>query len=343
MSASEVVEARREGVSTHGAPVDTASPVPLPEAAVAERRSGSQRLANVERLRLVAMFEIVAFHVSEHRLPIIAGLGLPSFLLLNNAFNCTLSARMGTRAFLRTKVSKLLLPWLVWSALYALVIVLEKLRHHESVTEAFSPWMLVGGTYIHLWFVPFALAGGLFAAGLQARTKQASAGLMTIVMLSFGGALLAGCAWLIGHRQVEWPALQWLFALPSPLLGFALGRTILAADRKLLLAVVVGTSLLAVACQALASYADVPSMVTRYATSLALVALAFLWPGRPDRFSQRLTPLLFGIYLTHPLIVRTYMALHLPSLGVFPLALLVFFGSVLLVVALRRTPLRSLV
>ena len=46
------------------------------------RPRSSPRLANVERLRLVAMYEIVAFHVSEHRLPIVAGLGLPVFLLL---------------------------------------------------------------------------------------------------------------------------------------------------------------------------------------------------------------------------------------------------------------------
>jgi hypothetical protein len=63
------------------------------------RARSSARLANVERLRLLAMFEIVAFHVSEQRLPVLAGLGLPVFLLLNNAFNCTLAERMGTRAF----------------------------------------------------------------------------------------------------------------------------------------------------------------------------------------------------------------------------------------------------
>ena len=36
------------------------------------QRRVSPRLANVERLRLVAMYEIVAFHVSEQRLPVVA-------------------------------------------------------------------------------------------------------------------------------------------------------------------------------------------------------------------------------------------------------------------------------
>jgi hypothetical protein len=117
-----------------------ASP-PLPHQA-------SERMANVERLRIIAMLEIVTFHAGQaldtgtYRLPIVAGLGLPIFLILNNAFNCTLSERMGARDFLKAKLTKLLLPWLVWSAVYALVTAAEKLRHHESLAEGFSPWMI---------------------------------------------------------------------------------------------------------------------------------------------------------------------------------------------------------
>jgi hypothetical protein len=53
------------------------------EAAPAARREPSERLANVERLRIVAMLEIVTFHVGgalandTYRLPIVGGLGLP--------------------------------------------------------------------------------------------------------------------------------------------------------------------------------------------------------------------------------------------------------------------------
>src|SRR6187431_1348199 len=91
----------------------------------------AERLANVERLRIVAMLEIVTFHVGsafdadDYRLPIVAGLGLPVFLVLNNAFNCTLAERRGTRAFLDAKVSRLLVPWLVWSVVYAGVVLAE--------------------------------------------------------------------------------------------------------------------------------------------------------------------------------------------------------------------------
>jgi surface polysaccharide O-acyltransferase-like enzyme len=323
-------------------PAVTAAPVSVaPSGAV--RRAVAERLANVERVRLVAMFEIVAFHVSDQRLPVIAGLGLPAFLLLNNAFNCTLSERMGARPFLRVKVSKLLLPWFVWSLVYALVVVLEKLRHHESLTEAVSPWMIVGGTYEHLWFVPFALFGAVFVAWLQLRTRALAHSFVVFAALASGGALAVACASIVSTGSVNWPMVQWLFALPSPLLGFALGRALLTVERSLLARLTTVVALLALTCSVLSLLLPVPEMVSRYAVSLGLVSLAFVWPGRGDPLSRRVTPLLFGIYLIHPLILRLYQAAHLPVLPVAWFAALVFVTSALLVLGLQRTPLRRLV
>jgi surface polysaccharide O-acyltransferase-like enzyme len=347
MSSGIVSDATRDRADADPVSAVAVAPAPRIEAAPAVARtpgrSSTPRLANVERLRLVAMFDIVAFHVSEHRLPIIAGLGLPSFLLLNNAFNTTLSERMGTRGFLRTKVTKLLVPWIVWSLFYALLLLLEKLRHHESIAATFTPWMIIGGTYVHLWFVPFALAGGVFAALLQARTRDVPERPMSWLMLGVGAVATLLGAFVIETRVVHWPALQWLFALPSPLLGFALGRVILSGDRRLLAAIAAVCSVAAAACEVASQLSDVPQMVTRYVVSVALVSLALLWPGRMDPVSQRLTPLLFGVYLTHPLIVRAYKALHWPDPGVAPLTALIFCASLALVAALRRTPLRRLV
>ncbi len=312
-------------------------------------RERSPRLANVERLRLLAMFEIVAFHVggamsdAEERLPIIAGLGLPTFLLLNNAFNCTLSERLGTKAFLQLKVTRLLLPWLIWSGVYASVVLLEKLRHDEPLSEAFSAWMIIGGTYTHLWFVPFALFGSLLIAWLQTRTQKVPHHLMALVMLVVGSVVVVVDALLLRAWQLDWPALQWLFALPSPLLGFALGRVVLANSRKLMRSAVWVLAAVAVVCVGLALLSLAPEMVRRYAVSMALVSAAFLWPGRMDRFSLRVAPLLFGIYLTHPLVVRVYQASHLPMPPLPLLALLTFAVSAGVVEVMRRGPLRRLV
>jgi surface polysaccharide O-acyltransferase-like enzyme len=314
------------------------------------RHQPSERLANVERLRIVAMLEIVTFHVGSalageeaYRMPIVGGLGLPIFLLLNNAFNCTLSERMGSRAFLDVKVSRLLLPWLVWSGVYAGLLVAEKVRHGEPLSTAFSPWMIVGGTYHHLWFVPFALFGSVLIAALQGRTKKVSHRLMAAVMLGVGSAAVLAAAWLLHVEDIRWPLVQWLFALPSPLLGFALGRALLSRDRSVLSVLAVLLSAVAVALVAAGHFVAVPEMDRRYAVSMALVGLFFLWPGKVDALSRRLTPLLFGVYLTHPLLVRVYQGVHLPEAPVALLGLSVFAVSALLVELLRRSPLARLV
>lgn len=312
------------------------------------RPGSTPRLANVERLRLLAMYEIVAFHVSEQRLPIIAGLGLPTFLLLNNAFNCTLSERMGTRGFLRTKVGRLLVPWLLWSVIYLALQLLERYRHEEPLLEGFSAWMLIGGTYTHLWFVPFSLVGSLVIAGLQARTSQHPHGWAGLTALLAGAALTVAGGQLLATGRVEWPLLQWLFALPAVPMGFGLGRMLLAADATVRRRLAWISTAVALACVGVslilaASAGPDWEMVRRYAVSLSLVSIGFVWPGASDRFSQRLAPLLFGVYLSHPLILRVYQATHLPVPPTALFAALVFGVSALLVLVLQRTPLRTLV
>ncbi len=308
-----------------------------------EPRPKSERLANVERLRLVAMLEIVAFHVSEKRLPLVAGLGLPTFLLLNGAFNCTLSERMGTRPFVRVKVTRLLVPWLVWSLVYALVVLLQRMRHGEPIAEGFSAWMVVGGTYPHLWFVPFALCAGVFAALLRRSTRELPVGPVIVATLALGVAVVVVNAARLRSGTIEWPLLQWLFALPSSLLGFALGASLLTPTRMWLRGVLILAGLGTVACLLVLPWQTPPDLATRYALSLSLVCLAFLWPGRADPLSQRATPLLLGVYLSHPLIVRVYQATHWPEPPLALYALLIFAVSAALVVLLRRTPLKFLV
>jgi len=204
------------GRAAAASPADTTPPPVLdgvmPRAAdAATRPRSAERLANVERLRIVAMLEIVTFHVGgaldtdDYRLPVVAGLGLPVFLLLNNAFNCTLAERRGTRAFLDAKVSRLLLPWLVWSVVYAGVVLAERVRHGEAVVAVFSWRTILGGTYTHLWFVPFALFGSLLIAGLQVETRSASHRRVAWLALAAGSLVVALAALLLALTDAEWP------------------------------------------------------------------------------------------------------------------------------------------
>jgi surface polysaccharide O-acyltransferase-like enzyme len=117
----------------------------------------------------------------------------------------------------------------------------------------------------------------------------------------------------------------------------------MSRDRALLRKLASVLVLVAAVAIVLAWFGEVPQMVRRYAISMALVGVAFLWPGRADGLSQRLTPLLFGVYLTHPLLVRLYQSVHLPLLPTALLGAAIFAASALLVEGLRRSPLRGLV
>ncbi|HVZ34579.1 MAG TPA: acyltransferase family protein, partial [Polyangiaceae bacterium] len=253
------------------------------------------------------------------------------------------SARMGKLGFLRTKVSRLLLPWVLWSLIYLAMQWLERLRHGESLTEGFSPWMVLGGTYEHLWFVPFALLGAVLISLVQELTLRRDHARMMLLALGVGAALTLADAWIIKAQQVPWPFLQWLFALPAIPFGFALGRAVIGADRALLVRSAQLALGAAIVCFACALFLPIPDMVRRYALSMLIVGAAFVWPGGVDPFSQRVAPLLFGVYLSHPMLERIYQGLHLPELGIAPFAALVFFASCVLVVVFRRGPLRHLV
>jgi hypothetical protein len=170
--------------------------------------------------------------------------------------------------------------------------------------------------------------------------------------LVVGALVTLGNAWLLASGRIEWPWLQWLFALPAVPLGFGLGRAVLATDVRVRqrLAWLAMVSLLVCVALGLAGglgriwgWPEPEEMVRRYAVSLALVSLAFVWPGVSDPVSLRLTPLLFGVYLSHPLVVRLYQATHLPELPLALFAALVFGVSALLVALLQRSPLRLLV
>lgn len=154
----------------------------------------------IDYFRLIAAFGIVWFHSHAvgHELSYLA---LPFFLTLLG---------LPSRAGLAERARRLLLPFALWSGIYVLFAVASAWHGHKPLFGWANPWMLLGGTAPHLWFLPFALLIRVLAGIVQPKTW-----LLPVL------PPLAALAITAADRS--WPGTfaQWQFALVPALLGLA--------------------------------------------------------------------------------------------------------------------------
>jgi surface polysaccharide O-acyltransferase-like enzyme len=299
------------------------------------------RLANVERLRVLAMLEIVRYHDHGDRLALVGGLGLPTFLLLTNLFNCTLTKKRGPGRFMQDKRERLVVPWMFWSVFYAAWLLQGAFRKGEPLGGVLSWDMILAGTSAHLWFVPFAFASAALVAGAQWLTRDLPDRITANVALVLGAAVLIGIG-LMPEHDYPAPIPQWLLSTPSAFLGFAMGRLVIAEGDKFTwraaLPVAIGAAALALYC----ALGHPNFLMQRYSTSILLVVATLLWPGKADATSKFISPLLFGIYLAHHFIADRVLS-HTPIHGTPWLFLVDFVLTIGFVRFLKQTPLKRFV
>jgi surface polysaccharide O-acyltransferase-like enzyme len=237
------------------------------------------------------------------------------------------------------KRKRLVVPWIFWSLFYGAFLAVAALRHHTPLTEVFEWNMILAGTSSHLWFVPFAFASAALVAGAQHLTRNLPHRATGLVALGVGAVVLIGLG-LLPEREYIAPLPQWLLSTPSAFLGFALGRLVIADGPQFR----VSTALpIAVGALALSLYCGVffPNfLMQRYATSTLLVLAGLLIPGKPERISTFLSPLLFGIYLAHHFVADRILS-HVPGVAGTPWLFLVdFVCTIFLVRGLKETPIK---
>ena len=332
MTTSAVGLARPESVDVQPAPAQ-----PRPTLA-----AKAERLANVERLRVLAMLEIVRYHDHDDRLPFIGGLGLPTFLLLTNLFNATLTERRGVNKFLIDKRERLFLPWIFWSAVYGAMLLISAWRHGEDLSSVLSWQMILAGTSSHLWFVPFAMFSAGLVAGAQVLTRRlpdratafSAAILGVVVLLTMG---------LLPDVDRPAPIPQWMIAIPSSFFGFALGRLALIGEGKPQERDLLPLAVFALIGALVFGLWQPNMLIWRYCVSLLLVFVVFLVPGKPDGLSKFMSPLLFGIYLAHHLVSHRLLV-KVPFIEHSQLLFVVdFVITAILVRGLKLTPLKRFI
>lgn len=302
------------------------------------------RIANIDRLRVLAAIGIVWFHIEGIPYRNIAYAGLPVFLLIF----CSLLTSQGhtgtTTDFLARRWHRLLKPWLFWSAVYGLCRLAKGLATTDVGTlwEMVSVETLLAGTSIHLWYLPYAFLCSGIIYGLNRWTSRINHTVAFLAAAAVGMVLLAVHATGIWSHMVS-PLPQWEFGLAAVPLGIAVGRCLMIAHREHRRLVLLTIALMvAIECLILQHFGFGVAALP-YGIGLALVCLAYCWETRGDGLVASLTPLTFGIYLIHPLVIHVLRRVPAMNDHYVAFVLLTVCISTLMTLVLVRTPLRRFV
>lgn len=232
----------------------------------------SKRNGSIDLLRWLGAIGIVWFHM---RLPggWIGYAALPFFVVLLVYF--------GPEKPLRDRAIRLLTPWLIWSAVYALVVLAQALLKGLPLREEFHAWMLLTGPVLHLWFLPFSFLFLVVFRGLRGPILA-----VTALIGAFG------TLWASNHLVLPIPLSQWSFAFPAAFLGLAMFRF----KRPVVLAV--GT---AAVCMLLFYGLGWSVAVPQLLIASVALAAAFAFPLPASPPVVFLSGLALGVYLMHPL------------------------------------------
>jgi peptidoglycan/LPS O-acetylase OafA/YrhL len=297
-------------------------------------------MANVDRLRILAAIGVASFH-THPAFP--RCIGVISFIILMLSFGAFVANRqhkydIGDLA--RRKTRRLLKPWLFWSAVYAAVGLIKVFIEDVSFSEVFSPSMLLTGTRIHLWFLPFAFIAALILAQVHNATTKQNELPKIYLGIAVGILCLLICSAVLRYADPGAPIRQWMLGIPAVPLGFALGRTLILSDPRQRRNIYVLVSVLIAAAGAALAWQGISRrLALSHCVAIPIVCASLYWPGDLDSVSRRLAALSYGIYLSHPLVVTMLAKCGLDNSQSPALLLLAVVSvSTIITLFLKRTP-----
>lgn len=258
----------------------------------APRAKAAERNTNLEILRIVAAFGIVAYHA---QVPFkeVPYAGLIAFLalspLVDARFNWTRIRSIVSLA------NVFLLPWVFWFVIYAAAnVVMNK----PALPEGNSVASVLYGSAPHLWFLPLIF---VVLAALGQIKRVCSPVVVFWIAIAAGSLVLAtAIAWHPQTMAAPAPYAQWIHGSAAILAGLALGlyrATIKGAWGGI---VVLSAALL------ICSTYWLPGMSLTYAIGLVGVGLA-LFSREPfaayGKAIRAVSQCMFGVYLVHILAI----------------------------------------
>ncbi len=248
--------------------------------------------------RFAAALGIVWFHSQApgHRIAYIA---LPFFLVLLS---------MPSTAILGVRARRLLAPFVTWSLIFGMLRTAIALKNNEPPFGWWDWSMVLTGTWIHLWFLPFAFVAAILAPWFRHPLASLGAALLLSLLIAVKGTpdLIPFGQWsfgvipvLVGIAYFSWGWRLAVITLLSSFLVLHFGRP--SPDN---ITILVGTA-------------------------LALACLSYRLPA--TAFSDWCARLSVWIYLAHPLIIILGQSLRITwvELGLFSLVGSVIFAQLL--------------
>jgi peptidoglycan/LPS O-acetylase OafA/YrhL len=177
-------------------------------------------------------------------------LAMPVFFVLLGWYALASARTQPFARFAGRRFRRLMLPWFVWSAVYGALSVVKALTAGQPPFAFLEPWMLLSGTALHLWFLPFAFAASLalaittrHAPGLLGPVPAAvicSVAALPALATDYAHAPIPAREWLPALPLVAWPALLWSLSrhgrpvwLALPVAALLAVAALMAGDRWL--------------------------------------------------------------------------------------------------------------
>lgn len=244
--------------------------------------------------RFLAAIGIVWFHTQAPGSRI-AYIALPFFLVLLS---------MPSSSSLATRAKRLLLPFVTWSLVFAMLSTALSLKNQAPPFDWWRWNMILSGTWIHLWFLPFAFLAAVVSPWLRHP------------LASLGAAVLTATLMVLHGSPATVPFGQWAFGAIPVFVGIAYFSW---GWRLAVTTLFLSTLILFVGQPS-------PDNITILAgTGLALLFLSNHLPTTAA--SDWCARLSLWIYLSHPLVIVIGQSLRITyiELGLFSLV-----GSVML-------------
>ncbi len=304
-----------------------------------------ERVANIDRLRILAAIGVVWFHMQGAPHREIGYAGLPIFLLIFFSLITMRSHRDGTARFLKRRWNRLMVPWLFWSIVYGVCKFSKAMSATDmsSVRDMLHMESVLAGTHIHLWYLPYAFASGLLIYAINGWTSGVRNVVAALVAATLGVLALMGHATGVFGGNLMVPLPQWIYGLAAIFVGFAIGRCMMIPSRDTQRALLFVIALMVLAACSILNSMGFTSLAVSYGLGTVLVCIAYAWPSGNDAFVEHVAPLTLGIYLIHPLASYGLRHFVVPADHYTALLILTVCISGLVTLGLMKTPLRRFV